>query len=35
MAEDERKRINERQKDGIKIAFRNGIRFGRKKIIPN
>lgn len=35
MAEDERKRINERQKEGIKIALRNGIRFGRKKIIPN
>ena len=35
MAEDERKRIKERQKEGIKIALQNGIRFGRKKIIPN
>ncbi|HEY5525253.1 MAG TPA: recombinase family protein [Clostridium sp.] len=35
MAEDERKRIKERQEEGIKVALRNGIRFGRKKIIPN
>lgn len=32
MAEDERKRIKERQEEGIKIALNNGIKFGRKKI---
>lgn len=32
MAEDERKRIKERQEEGIKIALKNGVRFGRKKI---
>lgn len=32
MAEDERKRIKERQAEGIKIALKNGIKFGRKKI---
>lgn len=35
MAEDERKRIKERQEEGIKIAISNGIKFGRKKIKPN
>jgi DNA invertase Pin-like site-specific DNA recombinase len=34
MAEDERIRIKERQKEGIKIAKDNGIKFGRKKILP-
>lgn len=32
MAEDERKRIKERQEEGIKIALKNGVQFGRKKI---
>lgn len=32
MAEDERTRIRERQKEGIKIALNNGVKFGRKKI---
>lgn len=32
MAEDERKRINIRQKEGVEAARRNGIKFGRKKI---
>ncbi|MGL5331186.1 MAG: recombinase family protein [Peptostreptococcaceae bacterium] len=32
MAEDERSRINERQKEGIKVAKDNGVKFGRKKI---
>lgn len=32
MAEDERKRIRERQKEGIKVAISNGVAFGRKKI---
>lgn len=32
MAEDERKRIKERQEEGIKVAINNGIKFGRKKI---
>lgn len=31
MAEDERIRIRERQKEGIKIALKNGVKFGRKK----
>lgn len=31
MAEDERKRIRERQKEGITIALQNGVKFGRKK----
>jgi DNA invertase Pin-like site-specific DNA recombinase len=31
MAEDERKRIKERQKEGIQVALKKGIRFGRKK----
>lgn len=35
MAEDERKRIKERQRDGIKIAKDKGIKFGRKKILPD
>ncbi len=35
MAEDERKRIKERQEDGIKIALNKGIKFGRKKIAIN
>lgn len=34
MAEDERVRIKERQKEGIKIALDKGIKFGRKKIEP-
>ena len=34
MAEDERKRIKERQEEGIKIAISKGVKFGRKKIIP-
>ena len=34
MAEDERNRIKERQKQGIKVALNRGIKFGRKKIIP-
>ena len=34
MAEDERKRIKERQKEGIKIALDKGIKFGRRKILP-
>lgn len=32
MAEDERRRIKERQKEGIKIALENGVKFGRKKV---
>ena len=32
MAEDERKRIKERQEEGIKIAISKGVKFGRKKI---
>ena len=32
MAEDERTRIKERQKEGISIAMKKGIKFGRKKI---
>lgn len=32
MAEDERKRIRERQKEGITIALQKGVKFGRKKI---
>ena len=32
MAEDERKRIKERQEEGIKVAIVNGVTFGRKKI---
>jgi len=32
MAEDERKRIKERQEEGIKVAISNGVTFGRKKI---
>lgn len=32
MAEDERKRIKERQKEGIAAAINNGVKFGRKKI---
>ncbi|MDR3540929.1 MAG: recombinase family protein [Desulfosporosinus sp.] len=35
MAEDERKRIKERQEEGIRIAINNGVKFGRKRIIPN
>src|SRR5699024_12443806 len=31
MAEDERKRTNERQEEGIRIARENGVKFGRKK----
>ena len=34
MAEDERIRIKERQKEGIKIAREKGIQFGRRKIDP-
>lgn len=32
MAEDERKRIKERQEEGIKVALKNGVKFGRRKI---
>lgn len=32
MAEDERKRICERQKEGITIALQKGVKFGRKKV---
>ncbi|MGL5358098.1 MAG: recombinase family protein [Clostridium sp.] len=32
MAEDERTRIKERQREGIKIALNKGVKFGRKKI---
>lgn len=35
MAEDERKRIKERQEEGIKVAINNGTKFGRKKIEIN
>jgi len=35
MAEDERKMIKERQEEGIRIALRKGIKFGRKKIEIN
>jgi DNA invertase Pin-like site-specific DNA recombinase len=34
MAEDERKRIKERQKEGIAVAKAKGIHLGRKKIPP-
>lgn len=34
MAEDERVRIKERQKEGIKIAREKGVKFGRQKIDP-
>ncbi|GJG92712.1 DNA recombinase [Clostridioides difficile] len=34
MAEDERTRIKERQKEGIKAALDKGIKFGRRKIEP-
>ncbi len=32
MDEDERKRIRERQKEGITIALQKGVKFGRKKV---
>lgn len=32
MAEDERKRIRERQKEGITIALQKGVKFGRQKV---
>jgi len=32
MAEDERKRIKERQEEGIKAAINKDTKFGRKKI---
>ncbi|WHS75951.1 recombinase family protein [Bacillus cereus] len=32
MAEDERKRIRDRQKEGITIALQKGVKFGRKKV---
>lgn len=35
MAEDERKRIKERQAEGIRVATQNGVKFGRKKIEIN
>ncbi|MEN8906987.1 MAG: recombinase family protein [Clostridiales bacterium] len=35
MAEDERKRIKERQAEGIRIALEKGVKFGRKKIEIN
>ena len=31
MAEDERKRIKERQEEGIKAAVKKGVKFGRRK----
>ncbi len=31
MAEDERKRIRERQEEGIRMAIQKGVKFGRKK----
>lgn len=31
MAEDERKRIRERQEEGIRTAIQKGVKFGRKK----
>ncbi len=34
MNEDERTRIKERQKEGIKAALDKGIKFGRRKIEP-
>lgn len=34
MAEDERKRIKERQQEGIRAALNKGVKFGRKKILP-
>ena len=34
MAEDERLRIRERQKEGIKAARDKGVKFGRRKIQP-
>ncbi|QEZ70849.1 recombinase family protein (plasmid) [Paraclostridium bifermentans] len=34
MAEDERLRTKERQREGIKIAREKGVRFGRRKIDP-
>ncbi len=34
MAEDERTRIKERQKEGIRAALDKGIKFGRPKIEP-
>ncbi|WP_259472668.1 hypothetical protein [Clostridium estertheticum] len=35
MVEDERTIIKERQKEGISIAMKKGIKFGRKKIPIN
>jgi len=35
MAEDERKRIKERQEEGIRAAINKGIKFGRKKLEIN
>jgi DNA invertase Pin-like site-specific DNA recombinase len=35
MAEDERKRIKDRQMEGIRIALDKGVKFGRKKIEIN
>lgn len=32
MAEDERKRINSRQREGVEAAKQKGVKFGRKKI---
>ncbi|MEC1716515.1 recombinase family protein [Schinkia azotoformans] len=32
MAEDERNRIRTRQKEGVEVAIRNGVKFGRRKI---
>lgn len=32
MAEDERKRIKARQKEGIRVAIQNGVKFGRNKL---
>lgn len=35
MAEDKRRRIKERQGEGIRIAINKGVKFGRKKIEIN
>jgi len=32
MAEDERNRIRARQKEGVEVAIRKGVKFGRRKI---
>ncbi len=32
MAKDERNRIRARQKEGVEVAIRKGVKFGRRKI---